>query len=135
MTKKIVFVFAVMSCLARAGTVRAQAPAPDAQPSRRAGAAAAASITAEDLKAAVKPTDRANGDPDGSLTGTANDIAISDAEGGPDADRRPQSDWRQPDRRQLRVDAALRLPDHVHAGGVRRRRSRACAAPRTPTTR
>ena len=86
MTKKIVLVVAMVSCLARAGTVHAQAPAPDAQPpaapAAAAGAAAAGPITDADLKAAVKPTDRANGDPDGALTGTANDIAISDPKAG-----------------------------------------------------
>jgi len=75
MTKKIVFVLAVVSCLAGAGTARAQAPA-------AAPAAATGPITDADLKAAVKPTDRTNGDPDGSLTGTVNDIAIADAKAG-----------------------------------------------------
>jgi hypothetical protein len=85
MIKKIAFVFLVVSCLARAGTVRAQAPAaeplaaaaPAAQTAPRGGP-----ITEADLKAAVKPTDRQNGDPDGSKTGTANDIAISDPAAG-----------------------------------------------------
>src|SRR6187397_2862035 len=84
MTKKIVIVVAMVSCLARAGVVRAQAPAA-AEPAASAPAAAAPSamaITDADLKAAVKPTDRANGDPDGALTGTVNDIAISDAKAG-----------------------------------------------------
>jgi Amt family ammonium transporter len=78
MTKKIVFVFLLMSCLAGAGTLRAQTPAPEAQPTAAPAAPSTAPITEADLKAAVKPTDRANGDPDGSLTGTVNDIAISD---------------------------------------------------------
>ena len=88
MTKKIVLVLAVVSCLARAGVVHAQAPAPTAtEPAATAAAAAPATPSNEanteaDLKAAVKPTDRANGDPDGALTGTANDIAISDAKAG-----------------------------------------------------
>ena len=85
MTKKIVLVVAMVSCLARAGTVRAQAPAPDAsrpRRGRRTGRRRALPITDADLKAAVKPTDRANGDPDGALTGTANDIAIADAKAG-----------------------------------------------------
>jgi hypothetical protein len=82
MTKKIVLVVAMMSCLMRAGTVHAQTPAPDAQPAATPATAPPAvsvvPITGADLNATVKPTDRANGDPDGSLTGTANDIAISD---------------------------------------------------------
>src|SRR5262249_353568 len=45
-------------------------------------APSAAPITAAELNAAVKPTDRAKGDPDGALTGTANDIAIADAKAG-----------------------------------------------------
>src|SRR4029077_932124 len=75
MTKKIVLVVAMMSCLMRAGTVHAQTPAPDAQPAAAPAAAqpavSVAPITGADLNAPVKPTDRANGDPDGSLTGTA----------------------------------------------------------------
>ena len=89
MTKKIVLVLAVVSCLARAGTALAQAPAPEpaaAAPAVAAPAAAPAPavvpITDADLKAAVKATDRANGDPDGALTGTVNDIAIADAKAG-----------------------------------------------------
>src|SRR5262249_58204368 len=45
-------------------------------------APSAAPITAAELNAAVKPTDRAKGDPDGSLTGTVNDIAIADPKAG-----------------------------------------------------
>ncbi len=76
-----------MSCLARAGTLHAQTPAAEPQPPTAPAAASPASpsagpITGADLKAAVKPTDRANGDPSGALTGTANDIAISDAAAG-----------------------------------------------------
>jgi hypothetical protein len=83
MTKKIVFVVAMLVCLTRAGVVRAQAPAPADQPPAAPAAAApvadsAAGITEKDLQGAVKPTDRANGDPDGALTGTANDIAVAD---------------------------------------------------------
>jgi len=88
MTKKIVFLFLLVSCLARVGTLRAQTPAPEAQPPAAPAAAAAAApstgpITQPDLKAAVQPTDRTNGDPDGSKTGTANDIAVSDPAVGP----------------------------------------------------
>ena len=83
MTKKLVLVLAILACLTRAEFARAQAPAaaPESQPPAAAAVAAAPSgvaISEADLKAAVKPTDRANGDPDGSLTGTVNDIAISD---------------------------------------------------------
>ena len=82
MTKKIAFVLLLMSCLARAGILHAQAPAADAQPptAPAAGSPAprsAGPITDADLKAAVQPTDRAKGDPSGALTGTANDIAIA----------------------------------------------------------
>ena len=84
MTKKIVLVLAMVACLARAATVLAQAPAAQPEPAAAAAppAAAAVALTDADLKAAVKPTDRANGDPDGSLTGTVNDIAIADAKVG-----------------------------------------------------
>ena len=86
MTKKILLVLAVVSCLARGGTALAQAPAPEPAAAAPAPAAqatpAALPITDADLKAAVKPTDRANGDPDGALTGTANDIAIADRKPG-----------------------------------------------------
>jgi Amt family ammonium transporter len=82
MTKKIVLVLAVASCLARAGTILAQEPAPAAATAAAPSAPAPVAITDADLKAAVKPTDRANGDPDGALTGTANDIAIADAKAG-----------------------------------------------------
>jgi Amt family ammonium transporter len=86
MTKKILLIVALVSCLGRAGAVHAQAPEPAAQPAVTPSApaavvpvAAAVALTDADVKAAVKPTDRANGDPDGSLTGTVNDIAIADA--------------------------------------------------------
>jgi Amt family ammonium transporter len=65
MTKKIVLLVVMVFCLAGAGMVHGQTTA-------------GVALTDADLKSAVKPTDRANGDPDGSLTGTANDIAISD---------------------------------------------------------
>jgi hypothetical protein len=68
MTKKLVLVLAVVSCLARAGTALAQAPTPAPEPAAAPAAAAAVpaavAITDADLKAAVKPTDRANGDPE-----------------------------------------------------------------------
>src|SRR6186997_635663 len=74
MTKKIVLVLAMVCVLGGLESVRAPAAA--------SAAPSALGLTAEDLKAAVKPTDRANGDPDGALTGTVNDIAISDAAAG-----------------------------------------------------
>jgi hypothetical protein len=80
MTKKIVLVLAVALCLMAGGTAKAQAPEPAAAAAQ--AAPAAAPITDAALKAAVKPTDRTNGDPDGSLTGTASDIAVSDAKAG-----------------------------------------------------
>ena len=127
MTKKIVLVVAMLSCLTRAGTVHAQTPAPDAQPPAAPAAAqappSAAPITDADLKAAVKPTDRANGDPDGVADRHRERHRHQRSGGGPDARRRAESDWRQPDRRQFRLDAALRLPDHVHAGRICGRRS------------
>src|SRR5580765_7926558 len=83
MTKKLVLVVTVVASLTGAGIARAQTPAPETQPpaapaAAAAAAAAVAPITDADLKAAVKATDRANGDPDGSLTGTVNDIAMAD---------------------------------------------------------
>jgi len=81
MTKKILLLLAVALCLAR-GTALAQAPEPAAPAAQAQAAPAATTITDADLKAAVKPTDRTNGDPDGSLTGTANDITVSDAKAG-----------------------------------------------------
>jgi hypothetical protein len=55
MTKKIVLVVAMMSCLMRAGTVHAQTPAPDAQPAAAPAAAqpavSVAPITGADLAA------------------------------------------------------------------------------------
>jgi ammonium transporter, Amt family len=91
MTKKIVLLVAMVSCLARAGSAYAQAqtPAPEAQlavapsaPAAGLPATTGVALTDADLKGAVKPTDRTNGDPDGSLTGTANDIAIADPKAG-----------------------------------------------------
>ncbi|HET9833874.1 MAG TPA: ammonium transporter, partial [Vicinamibacterales bacterium] len=81
MTKKILLLLATALCLAR-GTALAQAPEPAAPVAQAQAVSAATPITDTDLKAAVKPTDRTNGDPDGSLTGTANDITVSDAKAG-----------------------------------------------------
>jgi len=87
MTKKIVLLVATLWCLAPPGMVAAQTAPPEAPPVSAPTAAAQAApsavpITDAELKAVVKPTDRANGDPDGSLTGTANDIAIADPKAG-----------------------------------------------------
>src|SRR4029453_16723642 len=83
MTKKLVLALAVVACLTGARTVRAQAPAADSPPAATSAATQdGMPITEADPKEAVKPTDRANGDPDGALTGTVNDIAISDPERG-----------------------------------------------------
>src|SRR5262245_10430446 len=87
MTKKIVLIVATVWCLARPGVIAAQTAPPEAPPASAPTAAAqaapsAAPITAAELSAAVKPTDRAKGDPDGSLTGTVNDIAIADPKAG-----------------------------------------------------
>ena len=82
MINKLVLALAVVACLTGVRTVRAQAPAADSPPPATSAVAATQDgtpITEADLKAAVKPTDRANGDPDGALTGTVNDIAISDS--------------------------------------------------------
>ena len=74
------------------------------------------------------------GDPTGAVTGTAKDVTVKDAEE-PD-DRRSDGDCRsQQDRHQHRLDAARRLPRHVHAGRVRDGGDRASPAPRTPPTR
>src|SRR5262249_17135696 len=75
MTKKIVLLVAIVWCLGRPGMVAAQTPTPEAPPASAPTAAApaaptAVAITDAELKAAVKPTDRAKGDPDGALTGT-----------------------------------------------------------------
>src|SRR6185436_12506344 len=86
--KKVLLAFAMTCCLGFQSAAQAQAPAPEAQPPAAAAApaappaAAGVPITDADLKAAVKATDRANGDPDGSLTGNATDIAISDPKAG-----------------------------------------------------
>ena len=83
-------------------------------------------ITDQDLKSVdvPKPEVRAKGDPDGGLTGTVSDIAVSDAEKGTDDRRCPESGRPEQDRDQLHLDADHRLPRHVHAGGLRHRRNR-----------
>src|SRR5262245_33467490 len=81
-------VFAMVCCLALAGTARGQTTASPAEPAPAQSAAASvqsdsATITDEALKKiGTTTTDRKNGDPDGSLTGTASDIAVSDPKAG-----------------------------------------------------
>jgi Amt family ammonium transporter len=88
MTKKPVLAVAILACLTCTGSVYAQPPAPASEPPAAPAAAAQATspavpISDAELKAAVQPTDRTNGDPSGALTGTATDIAISDPAKGP----------------------------------------------------
>jgi Amt family ammonium transporter len=85
--KKVLLAFAISCCFGLVGA--AQAPTEPAAPAAvpatpppPAAAAAAVPFTDADLKAAVKATDRANGDPDGALTGNATDIAVSDPKAG-----------------------------------------------------
>jgi Amt family ammonium transporter len=59
---------------------QAQPPAAPAVPASPPAIAASIPVTSTDFK--TTPTDRANGDPDGSLTGTASDITVSNAEAG-----------------------------------------------------
>src|ERR1700693_1146740 len=77
--------------LALAALTFAQAPAapPAAAPPVAAPAAAPVMITDQDIKGLSGPDAkaRANGDPDGSLTGTVSDIAIAD----PVTDKTPQA--------------------------------------------
>src|SRR5262245_53564443 len=81
-------VFAMVCCLALAGTARGQTTASPAEPAPAQSAAASvqsdsATITDEALKKiGTTTTDRKNGDPDGSLTGTASDIAVADPQKG-----------------------------------------------------
>jgi Amt family ammonium transporter len=92
MTIRIALATVLLSSLLHAGLANAQAapsePASAAGTAPAAMAAAAnappagAALTDAELKAAVKATDRANGDPDGSLTGNATDIAVSDPKAG-----------------------------------------------------
>src|SRR5712671_4659521 len=74
--KKICVALIVLSALTSIGMLFAQAPAPAAA---AAPPPASAPITDAELKGAVVPTDRSNGDPSGALTGTATDITASDA--------------------------------------------------------
>src|ERR1043165_6527894 len=76
--KKLFTTVVIVGAFASLGTLFAQAPAP-AAPASAAPAPAAAPLTDADLKGAMVPTDRTNGDPSGALTGTATDITVSDA--------------------------------------------------------
>ena len=74
-TKKTALaVGAFLACLAAAPTARAQTPP----------AAAPKMLTDADLKAVPSPSadDKAKGDPAGTITGTVNDIPISDTKKG-----------------------------------------------------
>jgi Amt family ammonium transporter len=70
--RRIFLGIAMLCCFTMVASAQGQAPP----------AGAPAGLTPADLKAAVAATDRTNGDPDGSLTGTASDIAVSNAEEG-----------------------------------------------------
>ena len=84
--KKIFLALAMAWCSVMVGLAQGQPPAPAPQPAAQPPAVAApaaptpAAITADDLKAVAGPKaeDRANGDPDGALTGTVGDIAVAD---------------------------------------------------------
>src|SRR3989475_4038879 len=88
--KKVLLPCAILWCLALVGTAQAQAPAPEpAQPPATPAAAppaaqAPAMITDADIKGVPtpKPEEKANGDPGGTLTGTAADIPVSDMKKG-----------------------------------------------------
>ena len=75
-------------CLAPLGLAQAPAP-PAAAPPAAAPAAAPVMITDQDVKGLSGPDAkaRANGDPDGSLTGTINDVTIAD----PVTDKNPKA--------------------------------------------
>jgi Amt family ammonium transporter len=76
-------VLVTVACLLLAGTARGQTSPPAAEVSAPPAAStpsAGAPISDADIKAiGATTTDRKNGDPDGSLTGTASDIAVADA--------------------------------------------------------
>jgi Amt family ammonium transporter len=82
-----VFLPALALCLAVSASAGAQTPAPAATPvatPEPAAPPAPAAITAADITAVAGPSAdaRAKGDPDGSLTGTVADIAVSDPKAG-----------------------------------------------------
>jgi Amt family ammonium transporter len=86
MTKYIVAFVLAWSTALGVASAQTPAPAPPAEPAAQASAVVtpAAAITAADLKnvAGPKADDRAKGDPAGIITGTVNDIPVSDAKKG-----------------------------------------------------
>jgi Amt family ammonium transporter len=81
--KRSRLVLALVLCVASVGFAQAPAPAPAAAPAA-APAPAPVPITDADIKNVAPPSAdaRANGDPDGSLTGTVSDVPVSDAKKG-----------------------------------------------------
>jgi Amt family ammonium transporter len=81
--KRSRLVLALVLCIASVGFAQAPAPAPAAAPAA-APAPAPVPITDADIKNVAPPSAdaRANGDPDGSLTGTVSDVPVSDAKKG-----------------------------------------------------
>ena len=79
--KKVLLAFSITWCLALAGVVHAQAPAPEPAAAAQAPAAAPAMITDADISGVATPKaeDKAAGDPAGTITGTAADIPRADA--------------------------------------------------------
>ena len=88
--KKVLLTFALVYCSTLLGTAYAQTPAAPPEPvAAQAGppsaaAPAALPLTDADLKAIAgpKPEDKAKGDPAGTITGTVNDIVVSDPKKG-----------------------------------------------------
>ena len=89
--RKVLLVFAFVGSVALSGLARAQAPAPAAEPAAAQVPAPAAApapapvmLTDADVKGVSGPAaaDRAKGDPGGTITGTVNDIPVSDAKKG-----------------------------------------------------
>ena len=130
------FLLILILCLAPLGLAQTPAPpaaAPPAAAPPAAPAAAPVMITDQDVKALSGPDAkaRANGDPDGSLTGTINDITIAD----PVTDKTPKAKGltvtdianqvgQNKIADQLRLDVGHWIPGHVHAGRLRHRRNR-----------
>jgi hypothetical protein len=87
MKKSLLFLGFVL-CLAQLGSAQTPAvPAPSAAPA--AASSPAVPITDADLKAITTPDAkaRANGDPDGGMTGNASDITVAD----PITDKTPKA--------------------------------------------
>src|SRR5262245_41323666 len=85
--KKTTLFLGLLLCLTACLFAQTPAPAPAAAPPAAPAAApppAPVAITDADIKniAAPDPKARANGDPDGSLTGTVADVVVSDAKKG-----------------------------------------------------